>query len=76
MLDRCIRDIYKRVVPVQIIGAPEELNIDNSNHAETEPKKKTGNEFRSPYMMQALNYLDHFWDGLLVVKKGHSPKVV
>ena len=24
------------------------------------------NEFRSPYMMQALNYLDHFWDGLFL----------
>ena len=44
VLDRWIRDIYKRVVPVQITGAPEELKIDNSNHAETEPKKKTDNE--------------------------------
>ena len=44
VLDRWIRDIYKRVVPVQIAGAPEELKIDNSNHAETEPKKKTDKE--------------------------------
>ena len=72
VLDRWIRDIYKRVVPVQITGAPEELKIDNSNHAETEPKKKTGNEFRSPYMMQALNYLDHFWDGLFLYRKDGS----
>ena len=69
VLDRWIRDIYKRVVPVQITGAPEELKIDNSNHAETEPKKKTGNEFRSSYMMQALNYLDYFWDGLFLYRK-------
>ena len=30
------------------------------------------NEFRSPYMMQALNYLDHFWDGLLLYRKDGS----
>ena len=27
------------------------------------------NEFRSSYMMQALNYLDHFWDGLFLYRK-------
>ena len=30
------------------------------------------NEFRSPYMMQALNYLDHFWDGLFLYRKDGS----
>ena len=44
VLDRWIRDIYKRVVPVQITGAPEELKIDNSNHGGTGPKKKTDKE--------------------------------
>ena len=29
VLDRWIRDIYKRAVPVQIAGAPEELKIEN-----------------------------------------------
>lgn len=27
------------------------------------------NEFRNSYMMQALNYLDHFWDGLFLYRK-------
>lgn len=27
------------------------------------------NEYRSSYMMQALNYLDHFWDGLFLYRK-------
>lgn len=42
VLDRWIRDIYKRVVPVQITGAPEELKIENPKPTETEPK--TSNE--------------------------------
>ena len=44
VLDRRIRDIYKRIVPVQISGTPDELKIDNPKHAETAPKKKTSNE--------------------------------
>lgn len=32
VLDRWIRDIYKKVVPVQIIGTPEELKIENPRH--------------------------------------------
>ena len=44
VLDKWIRDIYKRIVPVQITGSLEELKIDNLKHTETEPKKKTGNE--------------------------------
>ena len=44
VLDRWIRDIYKRVVPVQITGTPEELKIDNPQPTETELKKKTSNE--------------------------------
>lgn len=30
------------------------------------------NEFRSPYMIQALNYLNHFWDGLFLYRKDGS----
>lgn len=44
VLDRLIRDIYKRVVPVQITGTPDELKIENPKPAETEPKKTTSNE--------------------------------
>ena len=35
VLDRWIRDIYKRVVPVQITGTPEELKIESPQHTET-----------------------------------------
>ena len=44
VLEKWIRDIYKRVVPVQIAGAPEELKIENPRPTETAPKKKTSNE--------------------------------
>ena len=44
VLDRWIRDIFKRVVPVQITGAPEELKIENPKHPETEQEKRTSNE--------------------------------
>lgn len=44
VLDRWIRDIYKRIVPVQVTKAPDELKIENSIHPETGPKKKTSNE--------------------------------
>lgn len=44
MLDRWIRDIYKRIVPIQITGTPEELKIENPQPTETEPKKKTSDE--------------------------------
>ena len=33
---------------------------------------KKDNDLRSPYMMQALNYLDHFWDGLFLYRKDGS----
>lgn len=44
VLDRWIKDIYKKVVPVQVTGIPEELKIENHQHTETEPEKRTGNE--------------------------------
>ena len=44
ILEKWIRDIYKRVVPVQVTGTPDELKIENSTHPETDPKNKTGNE--------------------------------
>ena len=44
VLDKWIRDIYKRVVPVQVTGIPEELKIENNQHTETEPEKRAGNE--------------------------------
>lgn len=37
-----------------------------------EEEIRKDNEFRSPYMMQALNYLDHFWDGLFLYRKDGS----
>ena len=44
VLDKWIRDIYKRVVPVQITGAPEELKIENHKHSETEQETKASHE--------------------------------
>ena len=44
VLDKWIRDIYKRVVPVQITGAPEELKIENPKHTQTEQETKPSHE--------------------------------
>ena len=44
VLDRWIKDIYKKIVPVQNAGAPEELKNENPQPTETEPEKRTGNE--------------------------------
>ena len=40
VLDRWIKDIYKRVVPVQITGTPEETKME-SPQMETETEEKT-----------------------------------
>jgi len=37
-----------------------------------EEELRKDNEFRSSYMMQALSYLDHFWDGLFLYRKDGS----
>ena len=46
VLDRWIRDIYKRVVPVQITGTPEELKVESPLHTvirqETNPNNENG----------------------------------
>ena len=34
VLDKWIRNIYKRVVPVQIAGAPEEFKIESTDPTE------------------------------------------
>ena len=44
VLDRWIRDIYKKVVPVQIIGTPEELKIENPRHTATRQETTKGND--------------------------------
>ena len=44
VLDKWIRDIYKRVVPVQITGAPEDLKIENPKHTQTEQETKPSHE--------------------------------
>lgn len=36
-------------------------NIVRRIRKRLEEEIRKDNEFRSPYMMQALNYLDHFW---------------
>ena len=44
ILEKWIRDIYKRVVPVQVTETPDELKIENPKHPETEQEKRTSNE--------------------------------
>lgn len=46
VLDRWVRDIYKRVVPVQITGTPEELKVESPRRTvirqETNPNNENG----------------------------------
>ena len=65
VLEKWIRDIYKRVVPVQIAGAPEELKIENPQHTETEHKKKASNEDVSiKIIISTSSGMELFRDGL------------
>ena len=63
------------------LGAKEIETERQGNHTEDivrririrlDEELRTDNEFRSSYMMQALNYLDHFWDGLFLYRKDGS----
>lgn len=47
-------------------------NIVRRIRKRLEEEIRKDNEFRSPYMMQALNYLDNFWDGLFLYRKDGS----
>ena len=40
VLDKWIRDIYKRVVPVQVTGTPDQFKIECSKHRDTEQEKQ------------------------------------
>ena len=44
VLDKWIRDIYKRVVPVQVTGTPEEIKKESPKHREqeTNPNNENG----------------------------------
>lgn len=44
VLDKWIRDIYKRVVPVQITGTPEELKIEKPQHTATRQETNPSNK--------------------------------
>ena len=44
LLDRWIRDVYKRVVLVQMTGFPEDLKVETINQTEVEQDLKTINE--------------------------------
>ena len=44
VLDKWIRDIYKRVVPVHVTGTPEELKIESPQHTVTRQETKPSNE--------------------------------
>lgn len=43
-MDKWIRDIYKRVVPVQVTGTPEELKIVSPQHTATRQETNPSNE--------------------------------
>jgi len=47
-------------------------DIDRRIRKRLEEELRKDNEFRSSYMMQALSYLDHFWDGLFLYRKDGS----
>lgn len=40
ILDKWIRDIYKRVVPVQVTGTTEDLKIESPKHRDNEQEKQ------------------------------------
>ena len=40
VLDKWIRDIYKRVVPVQVTGSPDDVRIENPKSQETVTEKQ------------------------------------
>lgn len=44
VLDKWIRDIYKRVVPVQVTGTPEELKIESPQHTATRQEANPSND--------------------------------
>ena len=44
VLDKWIRDIYKRVVLVQVTGTPEELKIESPQHTATRQETNPSNE--------------------------------
>lgn len=56
VLDKWIRDIYKRVVPVQITGAPEDLKIENPKHTQTEQETKPSHENVSIKIIISTSY--------------------
>ena len=55
VLDGWIRDIYKKVVPVQIIGTLEELKIENPRHTATRQETTKGNNNVSIIRVQEWN---------------------
>lgn len=54
VLDKWIRDIYKRVVPVQVTGSPEELKVENSKTHEAVTEKQ---EIRDECISIKLNII-------------------
>ena len=44
VLDKWIRDIYKRVVPVQVTGTPEELKIESPQLTATRQETNPSND--------------------------------
>ena len=66
-----LRGLSNQDITVERQGEYTESIVQRIRNRLDEELRKD-NEFRSPYMMQALNYLNHFWDGLFLYRKDGS----
>lgn len=65
VLDKWIRDIYKRVVPVQVTGTPEELKIESSQYTATRQETNPSNDNVSiKIIISTSSGMELFRDGL------------
>ena len=63
-----LRDLSNQDITVERHGEYTESIAQRIRNRVDEELRKY-NEFRSSYMMQVLNYLDYFWDGLFSTGK-------
>lgn len=66
-----LRDLSAEDIATERQGEYTESIVQRIRRRLDEERRKD-NEYRSPYMMQALNYLDHFLDGLFLYRKDGS----
>ena len=66
-----LRDLSTEYIAAERQGEYTESIVQRIRRRLDEELRKD-NEYRIPYMMQALNYLDHFWNGLFLYRKDGS----